>query len=283
MLRYDRCLGKDSGSQRTATPEGGRRNGLLRTDHRRENYVARAGADSLRRPGVLPGPATGWHPPRPPLRHTCQLDLKTAFLNVPLDETIYCSPVHDQLPLTIKLLKKIYIPSQRKHIVEQIKLLKKGYVLRMLKVCYGLKQAPRQWWKELNKFFNDLGFRSIHSDICFYVLHLAGRAYALLLLYVDDILLAATMHELVLRYSSLVARRFKVSNSGPLENYLNIAITHIRKENYITMNMATFCKKALKHFGVTPKPAVTTPLPKNFNVTLEEELRTGNSELIENF
>ena len=214
---------------------------------------------------------------------TCQLDLKTAFLNAPLDEIIYCQPVHDQLPLTLELLKTVHVSPMRERIITQIKLLKKGYVLRMLKACYGLKQAPRQWWKQLNTFLTELGFKSIHSDICFYVLHLPGGAYVLLLLYVDDILLAATTSALVLKYASLIAKKFRVSNMGPLENYLNITLHHNRKERYISMNMAIFCEKAIKRFGITPKASVLTPLPENFNLTLEEEIKAGNSDIIDNF
>ena len=102
---------------------------------------------------------------------------------------------------------------------DQIRGLLGGAVLRMVKACYGLKQAPRQWWLMLNKFLNEHGFRSIHADTCFYVLHVPGGGFVLLLLYVDDILIAATNPRLVAKYSSIISNRFKVSSMGPLDSY----------------------------------------------------------------
>lgn len=65
-------------------------------------------------------------------------------------------------------------------------------------------QAPRQCWKKLHSFLRDLGFVPNNSDICFYALHLASGA-VLLLLYVDDILLAAFPTALVEKYAALTA------------------------------------------------------------------------------
>ena len=208
--------------------------------------------------------------------YTCQLDLKTAFLNAPLDEIIYCQPLHDQLDLTEKLLRQTKDPGSRITLIAQIKALKNGCVLRMVKACYGLKQAPRQWWKMLNQFLIDQGFKSIHSDICLYVLHLPGGAFVLLLIYVDDILIAATTPGLVSKYSSIISKKFRVSNVGPLENYLNIQLKHYREQRLLTLNMSTFCEKACSRFNIVPKPSVRTPLPENFNISLEEEIKADN-------
>ena len=66
----------------------------------------------------------------------------------------------------------------------------------MKKACYGLKQAPRQ-----HKFLS-----ANKSDVCFYSLSLAGRVIVLLLLYVDDILIAATTAWLATQYPHVSIR-----------------------------------------------------------------------------
>ncbi|CAM9215323.1 unnamed protein product, partial [Ectocarpus fasciculatus] len=175
---------------------------------------------------------------------TCQLDLKTAFLNATLEEEIYCQP--------------------------QLSALQRGAVLRMKKACYGLKQAPREWWKKLHAFLSQLGFKANQSDICFYVLHLAGGALVLLLLYVDDILLAATTVELLRRYSSLISKAFRVSSEGPLTSYLGFDLEIDLRAYRIYLLMDRFMEKAFKRFKLVPKQSVRTPLPENFQAALEE-------------
>jgi hypothetical protein len=93
-------------------------------------------------------------------------------------------------PLLRALYNRLYDAAQRSKVWSQIQALRRGGVLRVIKAVYGLKQAPRQWWKGLHAFLIAIGFVPNKSDVCLYVLHLPGGVYVLLLLYVDDILLA---------------------------------------------------------------------------------------------
>ena len=80
---------------------------------------------------------------------TCQLDLKTAFLNATLVEEIYCQPVHDHENVLQCLGNVVKEAGQRTRVAEQLRALRSGAVVRMRKACYGLKQeAPREWWKK---------------------------------------------------------------------------------------------------------------------------------------
>lgn len=201
---------------------------------------------------------------------TCQLDLKTAFLNATLEEEIYCQPVHDHVGILERLGNLVKEAWQRSRVAQQLSALQRGAVLRMKKACYGLKQAPREWWKKLHAFLSQLGFKANQSDICFYVLHLAGGALVLLLLYVDDILLAATTVELLRRYSSLISKAFRVSSEGPLTSYLGFDLEIDLRAYRIYLLMDRFMEKAFKRFKLVPKQSVRTPLPENFQAALEE-------------
>ena len=60
---------------------------------------------------------------------------------------------------------------------------------------------------EIEQVLSDHGFKANKSDVCFYSLSLAGRVIVLLLLYVDDILIAATTAWLATQYPREVSAR----------------------------------------------------------------------------
>jgi hypothetical protein len=74
-----------------------------------------------------------------------QMDVKNAFLNGKLDESIY-----------LRAPAGLSVP--------------KGKCLHLLKSIYGLKQAPRVWHHELSTFFSSISFSSSPADPCLFVL-----------------------------------------------------------------------------------------------------------------
>ena len=68
-----------------------------------------------------------------------QMDVKSAFLNGPLDEEVY-----------IKQLSGF------------IQFGKGEKVYRLTKALYGLKQTPRAWNKRIYSFFHATGLKNVH-------------------------------------------------------------------------------------------------------------------------
>ena len=66
---------------------------------------------------------------------------------------------------------------------------KEKMVCKLHKSLYGLKQAPRQWYKKFGSFMGSSGFPICQADHCYYVKNL-GNSFIILLLYVDDMLIA---------------------------------------------------------------------------------------------
>lgn len=142
-------------------------------------------------------------------------------------------------------------------------------VLLLKKVVHGLKQAPRVWWKKLHAFLASLGFRANKSDPCFYALNLTGGAVVLLLLYVDDIILAASTAELVSHYAMLISKTFRVSSDGPLTTYLGIDIKIDRVSRKVELCMAKFIKKVFSRFKLTAMHSGSVPLREGIMGALE--------------
>lgn len=95
-----------------------------------------------------------------------QLDVKTAFLHGLLKEEIYMS-----LPEGV--------------INED-----KGKACKLIKSLYGLKQAPRCWNQEFNHYILKLGFTRSKHDYCLYTKRDKLGDLLILVLYVDDLLIA---------------------------------------------------------------------------------------------
>ena len=107
--------------------------------------------------------------------HLEQLDVKTTFFNGDLEEEIYMEKPEGY---EVKRKEKL--------------------VCRLKKSLYGLKQAPRQWYLEFDKFMSKQGYTRCHSDHCVYLKRKNDGSYIILLLYVDDMLVAGSnMQELI--------------------------------------------------------------------------------------
>jgi hypothetical protein len=179
-------------------------------------------------------------------------------LNAKVEETIFVKPVYDQVFALKLVLLTLTDYMQRNKIKGQIRDLQGGGLLRLLKAMYGLKQAPRVWW--LHAFLKSLGFVANTCDVCFYVLKLAGGAYVLLLLYVDDIIMAATTPALVKHYVGLISKRFKLSCEGPLDRYLGFKVGIDLLRRRVSLCMAEYMNRAYIRFRVAVKQSVVTPL-----------------------
>ena len=98
-----------------------------------------------------------------PLMH---LDVKSSFLNGPLQEELYVSQ-----PPGFKKKNRV------------------GMVFKLHKALYGLKQAPRAWNLKIDSFFKKQGFHKCEMEYGVYVQHTSEGNMILVFLYVDDILL----------------------------------------------------------------------------------------------
>ena len=103
--------------------------------------------------------------------HLEQLDVKRAFLHGDLEEDIYMIQ-----------LEGFIIQGQE------------NLVCKLRKRLYGLKQAPRQWYKKFDSFMHIIGFKRCEVDHYCYV-KFFGNSYIILLLYVDDMLIAGSSIE----------------------------------------------------------------------------------------
>ena len=130
-----------------------------------------------------------------------QMDVKTAFLNEDLNEEIYMEEP-----------KGFSAPGQNKK------------VSKLVKSLYGLKQAPKQWHEKFDNAMLSNGFRINECDKCVYVKDI-DRGYAILCLYVDDILIVSSNDEKIQTTKRLLNSKFDMKDMGFADMILGIKIT----------------------------------------------------------
>ena len=111
-----------------------------------------------------------------------QMDVKTAFLNGDLEEEIY-----------LEQPEGFIVPGQEQK------------VCRLIKSLYGLKQTPKQWHAKFDKVMLSNGFKINECDKCVYVKK-TQNCFAILCLYVDNMLITDNDGETIKKIKCLLAR-----------------------------------------------------------------------------
>ena len=95
-----------------------------------------------------------------------QYDVKNAFLHGELEEEVFMDPPpgfsHSLLP---------------------------NQVCRLKKALYGLKQSPRAWFERFTQAMVSMGYRQSQGDHTLFIKHSISGGVAILIVYVDDIII----------------------------------------------------------------------------------------------
>ncbi|GKV24576.1 hypothetical protein SLEP1_g34169 [Rubroshorea leprosula] len=166
-----------------------------------------------------------------------QLDVNNAFLHGRLFEVVYMSQpsgfIDPQYP---------------------------SYVCRLNRALYGLKQAPHAWFQRFASFLFTRGFSQARSDSSMFLYHSNG-AMAILLLYVDDIVLTASTIVLLHDIISLLKREFLMIDLGQLNYVLGISVSF--NFDGLFLSQSKYTHELLERSGMLDcKPVVTPMEPK---------------------
>ena len=134
-----------------------------------------------------------------------QMDVKTAFLNGNLEESIY--------------------------MVQPEGFVVKGQeqkVCKLLKSIYGLKQASRSWNIRFDETIKTYGFKQNEDEPCVYKL-IKESSVVFLILYVDDILLIGNDVGVLSSVKEWLSKQFQMKDLGEASYVLGIQIIRDRK------------------------------------------------------
>ena len=130
-------------------------------------------------------------------------------------------------------------------------------VLRLVKGLYGLKQAGRAWYKEVTQTLKKIGLTPTLSDPCVFTCF-DGDRMLILLLYVDDIIIAHNWEEKNEEVVNELKRAYNVKELGEVKHFLGMKIQ--RRGDGILVSQEHFVRELLRRFNIEDVPPRHTPL-----------------------
>ncbi|KAJ1598267.1 hypothetical protein NDA14_002687 [Ustilago hordei] len=106
-----------------------------------------------------------------------------------------------------------------------------GKVYKVVKGLYGLKQSGREWNQEFDRSLQCMGFFQVECTPCIYTKG-QGEDMAIVVIYVDDTLVIAPWLEMVLKVKKQIGQRWKMEDSGYIDQVL---AKHLDKHTKPTM------------------------------------------------
>jgi hypothetical protein len=100
-----------------------------------------------------------------------------------------------------------------------------GRVCKLLRSIYGLKQAPRCWYEEIERCLAEGGFSMSDADHALFF-RTSNGTLVVLLVYVDDLLIACTSISEVMKVKELLKGRYKMKDLGEVSMFLGM---HVRR------------------------------------------------------
>ena len=96
-----------------------------------------------------------------------------------------------------------------------------NHVFKLKNTLYGFQQEPRAWYKRLNKFLLENGFKMENFDTTLFI-ETKEKDMLLVQIYVDDIIFGATNISLCEEFSKCMHNEFEMSMMGELNFFLGL-------------------------------------------------------------
>ena len=156
--------------------------------------------------------------------HLIQLDVNNAFLHGELHKEVYM------------------------HLPQGFRSKGENVVCKLNKSFYGLKQALRQWYSKFSSTILKCGFKQSKYDYSFFTKKF-NQSFIILLVYMDDILIASNDVHAVEELKVFLDQEFKLKNLGNLKFFLGLEVA--RSEKGISLCQRKYALEVLKDAGMT--------------------------------
>ena len=164
-----------------------------------------------------------------------QIDIKNAYLNAELSETIYMRPP----PGCLK-------PGQD------------GKVCRLIKCLYGTRQAGFEWYKTLPEFFVEIGFMRSAVDHVVFFRH-EGEFLSVVSVSTDDMAISGNMIESINWVKGEFKKQFEISDLGEIKWLLGLEVKYNKAARTLSISQSAYVNKLVERFGLNDANTISTP------------------------
>ncbi|POM59370.1 Integrase catalytic core protein [Phytophthora palmivora] len=150
-----------------------------------------------------------------------------------------------------------------------------GMIYIIEKALYGLRQSGREWHSEVNRWFVEYGFKQCETEPCLYFYDRDGE-FAIVLLYVDDILCATNNVEFKERMFEQLDKDYGLKDQGLLNTYLGVQVE--QNLDSIKIHQTKYCEEILERFSFQDAHPSRIPMETNMRLTVKDTDVGGRKE-----
>jgi len=164
-----------------------------------------------------------------------QINIKNAYLNAELSETIYMHPP----PGCLK-------PGQE------------GKVCRLIKCLYGTRQAGFEWYETLCEFFVEIRFTRSAVDHAVFFRH-EGEFLSVVSVSTDDMAISGNTIESINWVKGEFKKRFGISDLGEIKWLLGLEVKYNKAARTLSISQSAYVDKLVERFGLDDANTISTP------------------------
>ena len=121
-------------------------------------------------------------------------------------------------------------------------------------------------------------FTRSEYDHCVYFKKLANDMFIILVLYVDDMLVASKSMFEINRLKAQLARTFDMKDLGAANQILGMQIHRDRKNGKLWLSQKKYVEKILQRFGMKKVKPVNIPLSSHLNISSSLSPKNGEEK-----
>ncbi|CAA0812714.1 cysteine-rich RLK (RECEPTOR-like protein kinase) 8 [Striga hermonthica] len=143
-----------------------------------------------------------------------------------------------------------------------------GYVCKLKKALYGLKQALQAWYGKIAEFLIQCGYSVAPADSNLFIKK-RERKLAIMLVYVDDIIITGDDEEEIQQTRKNLLVRFQMEELGEFKHFLGLKLKE--KNDGLLLCQSQYAKDLLKKFSMTEYKPLSTPVEANAKICAQDE------------
>lgn len=192
---------------------------------------------------------------------THQMDVTNAFLHGDLDEEVYMELPQGYTGWGSRITTESLLTSvTRKAAATRL-------VCKLVKSLYGLKQAPRCWFSKLSATLKEDGFSQSKADYSLFT-KVTKITITLILVYVDDLLLAGSSIDKINELRSMLSHNFHMKDLGEIRYFLGLEVH--RYANGFFISQKKYVMDLLKEYHITAVTPSKLPMETHLKLTPEK-------------